>query len=277
MANLDYSTEARNILNRFHGVEKVVYVEGEDDISFWEFLFEKLAGIIVKAEEVGGKEKLKPRIDEIKNGRASFFVAIDSDFDWLNNDNSHPQIYSTCGYSIENSMISDESLQTLIGHVAKVSKHQVSKEKCREWLSSVEQKVQSLVIADAANRHQDAGVTVVPNNCNRFLVSDKSSQLSTQKISRHIQSLTIDISQEFREIFLDQMNLRGLRWIDVLRGHFLISAAFNFVKEYVAELKSEVSISRGMLFASLMLAFEKNFDPNHSHYTYYKTIFNKYG
>ncbi|WP_219729872.1 hypothetical protein [Sodalinema gerasimenkoae] len=134
-----------------------------------------------------------------------------------------------------------------------------------------------LVIADVANRHQDVGLTVVPNNCDRFLVSKKSSQLSTQKISRHIQSLTIDISQEFRENFLDRMNLLGLRWIDVLRGHFLISASFHFIKKYVAELRSAVSISREMLFGSLMLAFEKSFDPNHSHYNYYQTIFDEDG
>lgn len=273
MADLEHSIEARNILNVFYGVERVVYVEGEDDISFWEFLFDKIAGINVKAEEVGGKGKLKSRIDEIKDGEGSFLVATDSDFDWLNNGDLHPQIYSTFGYSIENSMISEESLQRFICRVAKVSKHQVSKERCREWLSSVEDEVQSLVITDAANRHQDAGLTVVPDNCDRFLVSKKSSQLSTQKITTHVEKLNINIPLEFQEEYLARMNSRGLRWIDVLRGHFLISATFRFIKKYVAELRSAVSISREMLFGGLMLAFEASFDRNHSHYNYYQAIF----
>lgn len=37
MADLEYSIEARNILNVFYGVERVVYVEGEDDIAFGNF------------------------------------------------------------------------------------------------------------------------------------------------------------------------------------------------------------------------------------------------
>ncbi|MBY5982770.1 DUF4435 domain-containing protein [Halomonas sp. DP5Y7-2] len=275
MADLEYSVEARNTLSAFYRVERIVYVEGEDDIIFWEFLFEKLAGISVKAEEAGGKGKLESRMDEVRNGEANFFVAIDSDFDWMNEDCSHPKIYSTFGYSMENSMITEESLQKLICRVAKVSRHQVSTEKCREWLFSIEDAVQSLVLADAANRHQDAGLSVVSDNCDRFLVSKKSSQLSAQKISSHIEGLDIDIPQEFKNRFSFRMNTKGLRLIDVIRGHFLFSAAFRFVKEYVAELKSSASISQEMLFGGLMLAFEASFDENHRHYSYYRDIFEK--
>lgn len=277
MADLEYSIEARNILNVFYGVERVVYVEGEDDIAFWEFLFDKLANINVKAEEAGGKEKLKSRIDEIKNGAGSFFVATDSDFDWLKNEEPHPQIYSTFGYSIENSMISDESLQRLISRVAKVSRHQVNKEKCRAWLSSIDAEVQSLVLADAANRAQGRGLIVVSDNCDRFLVSRNSSQLSGQKIVTYLRNLDINVSEEFRSDFFARMESRGLCWKDVLRGHFLISAALRFVKEYVTELRSAVSISREMLFGGLMLAFEASFDRDHSHYNHYESIFNKIG
>jgi hypothetical protein len=277
MADLEYSIEARNILNVFYGVERVIFVEGEDDIPFWEFLFDKLGNVNVKAEDAGGKGKLKSRIDEIRNGNGSFFVAIDSDFDWLTNESSHPQIFSTFGYSIENTMISDESLQRLICRVAKVSRHQVDKEKCQDWLSSIEAEVHSLVLADVANRVQDSGINVVPDNCDRFLVSKKSSKLSAQKISTHLRDLDIDVPEQFQSDFIAKLESRGLRWTDVLRGHFLISAAFRFIKEYVAELKSAISISREMLFGSLMLAFEASFDQNHSHYNYYESIFDRIG
>lgn len=273
MADLEYSIEARNILNVFHGVENIVYVEGENDIPFWEFLFEKFTNIKVKAEEVGGKDKLKSRINEIKNGSGSFFVATDSDFDWLNNEDTHPQIFETFGYSIENSIISDESLQQLISCVAGISIHKVDKKKCREWLSSLEEDVYPLILADAVNRNYDLGFTVIPNNCDCFLVSKKSSKLSAQKLSAHLEKININIAEEFRDKFVAKMQSRGIEWADVLRGHFIISAAFKFIKEYIEELKRVVSISREMLFGSLMLAFKASFNGNHRHYNYYQSIF----
>lgn len=272
MAELEYSIEARNILNAFYGVERIVYVEGEDDIAFWEFLFEKLANMSVKAEEAGGKDKLAARIEEIKNEGANFFVATDSDFDWLINADPHPQIVSTFGYSMENSIVSDETLQRLISRVAKVSKHQVNKQKCQEWLDSLESAVHSLVLADAFNRRQDDGLMVITDNCDRFLASKNSSKLSPQKISTHLEKLNINVEDEFRDEFVAEINTRGLKWVDVLRGHFLISAAFRFVKEYVAELKTAISISREMLFGGLMLAFEASFGENHNHYNYYRSM-----
>ena len=275
MAELEYSTEARNILNQFYGVENIVYVEGEDDIAFWEHLFEKLAGIRIKAEEAGGKDKLQVRIEEIREGSANYFVAMDSDFDWLLDVESHPQIFSTFGYSMENTIISDSSLQRLISRVAKVSKHQVDKEKCQEWLSNLEAEVHSLVLADAVNRQQNLSLTVISDNCDRFLVSKNSCNLSSKKITSHLGNLSISIEDEFRDEFEAKMDARGLNVVDVLRGHFLISAAFRFVKEYVAELKTVISISREMLFGSLMLAFEASFDANHRHYEYYRSIFNQ--
>ncbi|EGA69570.1 hypothetical protein VISI1226_13648 [Vibrio sinaloensis DSM 21326] len=36
-----YSAEAENIINEFHSVDVMVYVEGVDDIPFWDFIFEK--------------------------------------------------------------------------------------------------------------------------------------------------------------------------------------------------------------------------------------------
>jgi hypothetical protein len=272
MSNLEYSIEARNVLNKFYGVERIVYVEGEDDIAFWEFMFEKLANMSIKAEEVGGKDKLASRITEIRNGNAKFFVAKDSDFDWTRKNEPHPQIISTFGYSMENSIISAETLQSIVGRVAKVSRHQVKIQKCQEWLASLEDEVQRLVLADAFNRYQNKDILVVPDNCDRFLTSSKSSKLSSQKISAHLEKSNISVDEEFRIGFVEGMDSLGLEWIDVLRGHFLISAAFRFVKEYVEELKTVVSISREMLFGALMLAFEANFGENHRHFSYYRSV-----
>ncbi len=41
MDEFHYSSEAENILNRFYQAEIMVYVEGDDDICFWETYFQQ--------------------------------------------------------------------------------------------------------------------------------------------------------------------------------------------------------------------------------------------
>ncbi len=272
MAELEYSVEARNVINRFYGVEKLVYVEGDDDVGFWECLFQKLTKLTVKAEETGGKERLQSRIQEIRRGEADYLVAIDRDFDWLRDEEPHPQILSTRGYSMENSVISDRALQHLISHVAKVPMRQVDIAKCGQWLAGIGASLNVLIIADAFNRNSGDGIAVVPDNCDRFLESNKSSKLAQQKITSYISKLGVNVSDEFKTEFINKMNDRGLMWEDVLRGHFLISAVLRFVKEYVGDLKGAISISREMLFSTLVMSFEAIFDNTHRHYDYYVEI-----
>ncbi len=59
MAKLEYSVGAKNVLTRFYRVDKMLYVEGDDDVPFWEFMFEKFADFNVEVQEVGGKEELR--------------------------------------------------------------------------------------------------------------------------------------------------------------------------------------------------------------------------
>ncbi len=271
MTELVYSLEARNILNRFHSVDKIVYVEGEDDIRFWELLFEKLTEIKVRVEESGGKNNLRSRMEEIKNGTANFFVAIDSDFDVIMELDQHPQVLRTFGYSMENTIVSDAVLQRLICSVAKTSKHLVPIADCAHWLEELDSTIQPLVLADAANRIKCLGKAVIGDNCDRFLKSEKSSNLCSEKITSHLASLSIDIEKDIEDRIVEAMNKQGIQWLDLIRGHFLLTSAFRFVKECISKLGYSISISREMFFGGLMLAFDASFNQHHRHYEHYYT------
>ena|SRR5690554_115586 len=277
MAELNYSLEARNVLNKFHGVDNVVYVEGDDDVAFWEFLFEKFSEIKVKLEESGGKEALRSRIQEVVEGQGSFYVAVDSDFDVLLEDELHPRVLRTFGYSIENTIISDVVLQKVISRVAGVSKAQVPASDCAAWMEQVEQELRPLVMADAFNRLSESGVQVLTDNCDRFLVSRNSSDFCPRKINAHLDSLGLDFDLGVEEHITAELEARDMLWRDLLRGHFYFSAVFRFVKRYIALVRSAVSISKEMFFGSLMLAFESSFDSQHRHYEYYMLMFSRGG
>lgn len=272
MAELNYSIDARNVLNRFHGVEKIVYVEGDDDIVFWEVIFEKLSSIKVKIEGSGGKEALKRNIQDIIDGKAEFYVAIDSDFDIFSNHESHKNIFRTFGYSMENTIISDITLQKLISTVARLPKSPELIEACSNWIEKTELSLKPAVQADIVNRLKSLGHHVIPDNCDRFLTSRKSSNFCAKKINHHVNGLNIKIENTEYSSILKTLETNNLLWRDVIRGHFLISAAFRFVKSLIEKYKSSISISRDMFFSSLLLAFEASFQKNHRQYEYYRSL-----
>ncbi len=39
--NFNWSDEAENVISMFYDADIMVYVEGEDDIGFWEIVFKK--------------------------------------------------------------------------------------------------------------------------------------------------------------------------------------------------------------------------------------------
>jgi len=270
MSDLTYSGEARNVLNLFHRVEKILYVEGDDDILFWELIFKKLSHISVRVEEVGGKEKIKKYIDEVISEQATYLIAMDSDFDKLTSRQYHTNIILTFGYSIENTIITDSVLDKLLRTVCKVQDCDMPENLSKEWLCELEKKVTPLILYAIINNEEKLGHAVIPDNSERFMKSSKSCQLCEQKINSYLDNLAIEISEEQQAKIYTALGLQRLGVLDVLLGHFLMSAALRLIKVKTEELKTSISISKEMLFSSLLLAFESLFDPTHPHYNYYK-------
>lgn len=274
MADLQYSLEARNVLNRFHKVEKILYVEGDDDIPFWEIIINSIGSYSYKIEESGGKPQLEERMAEIESGNADFLVAIDSDFDDFNKIRKSPKIIKTFGYSIENTMISDAVLHRAVCNISKISKKIFSIEECRAWLATVNSTIGSLVYFDIKNRLDGHGVSVIGDNCDRFMTSKKSCVICDVKVGDHIANFPFEVDEESERAFSEFFRERNLNSIDMLRGHFLISLAFRFIKFNIAKLKGEISISREAFYGVLATCFEISFNKDHAHRDFYEVSIN---
>ncbi|RLM02058.1 hypothetical protein BIY27_26050 [Gibbsiella quercinecans] len=83
MADLSYSNEAFNVLNLFYQKDYMVYVEGRDDVCFWEMIFNKTSNIKVEIQDVGVCEELIPYIEKIYNGEIEAIVACDMDLKYF--------------------------------------------------------------------------------------------------------------------------------------------------------------------------------------------------
>jgi len=125
MVEFDHSIDAKNVLNKFYRVEKIVYVEGDDDVAFWEYLFERFFSLSVEIEAVGGKVELKRISELIHSNEAEYIVAMDSDYDDFSGFDYHPNILRTYGYSIENTMVSRESICKILKTIARLPNKEV--------------------------------------------------------------------------------------------------------------------------------------------------------
>ncbi len=113
MASLEHSVEAKNVTNKFYQVDKMIYVEGQDDIIFWDIILKEFAQFTFKIEKAGGKEELEKYIEEIKSGVASYFVARDSDYDEILGFDEVKGVIRTYGHSIENTIGTSAKLSSV--------------------------------------------------------------------------------------------------------------------------------------------------------------------
>lgn len=79
---LVHSAAAINVTHQFYDKRFMLYVEGDDDIVFWDEHFKKyMPSTFYEIEQVHGKENLTRYIEGIKDGTLqNVVVACDSDF-----------------------------------------------------------------------------------------------------------------------------------------------------------------------------------------------------
>ena len=121
MDSLEYSIDALDAKSLFYNKDFTVFVEGKDDILFWSYLF-KLGNISAYIEDVGGDKEIDKYINKILFEHATFIVACDNDHKpFLNDYEVHPQIKTTYGYSIENSMYSTSVINDIVCKLGRIS------------------------------------------------------------------------------------------------------------------------------------------------------------
>jgi hypothetical protein len=271
MAELEYSTEGKNVLHMFYGADKTLYVEGEDDIPFWEVVFEKFASFSVHIETAGGKENVVRYIDSISSGEADYLMALDSDYDYFVGEDVHPHVIKTYGYSIENTFITKASICKLIKNLAKIPARDVPEERCEFWIDHIAEAVMPLLVHDLFNRIEGMGVSIIPTNSDRFMVSNTSINLCSNKISKHIECSGLVIDADKRDECEHLITSSGRSSLDILRGHFYLSAVMRFIKAIVKDLRHGVTVSKDAFYAHFISVFEVTFCDEHPHYEYYKT------
>lgn len=274
MAELEHSNDAKNILKKFYRVEKVVFVEGADDVPFWEVVFNKFYPSKVKIEPVGGKPKLKSYIEQIMQDEANFFVAMDLDYDGLFGDDiEHQAIFTTAGYSIENSLVTSKSLSKIIKNLCRLSAAQEPIEQTADWIADSDQLLKPLLVFDIINQAQELGKKVTPDKADRFFRTSTCASLCGEKIKHHYEQLDLDIPEETIRHWETEVEKSDLSSFDLIRGHFIFSAAMRYIRFSSKQFGKKLTMPADALYSNLIQAFELVFNTTHPHFKIYEESF----
>lgn len=235
MDEFDYSLDAINVLSLFHDSEFIVYVEGEDDVCFWQNIL-NLANISnYYIESVGGSENLGSKISQIMTGGARIIVAKDRDDTLLDvNAHEHTQIVTTHGYSIENHMYCPVTINNIINNLAKTKTELVAI--IHSWYDIICKTCQDLILYNIANNIYGKGVKVFGDNCCRYLVPSNSCKLCKSEIDLYVSDIKCYFCDE--EIEKSNMLVGSYTYHNryLIKGHFLTHAVINLIKVLVKKI-----------------------------------------
>jgi hypothetical protein len=227
MTKLSYSKDALEAKAKFYEKDISVYVEGRDDVLFWESSFSRI-GVDAHVEEMGNTNEIAKLIKFILNDGAKFCVATDSDHsDFLDGIHYHSKVLRTYGYSIENSMYNSTSLEKII---SKLCRKRVSVvPEINTWKHDFTESIKKLIVYDIANHKFNKKITVLGDSCSRFLKSKNSYEVSTSKIDEFINEIKSSFSDdEINEVESLIGNSPKNNWFHI-KGHFLSLAVRNLI------------------------------------------------
>lgn len=270
MSDLFYSSEAEDVMNLFYQVDYMLYVEGPDDVCFWEIIFQKVSNISVQVQDVGGSNELKPYIERIMNNELDAIIACDSDFTKFDDSNIvHPRIVRTYGYSIENTFVNERTIHKVVKNLGRFNAKNAAVYDFKKWFDNANEKTQRLVLLDIFNYLHKKGVSVVGDNAERFMKSKKSSELCDEKIQSYIDTLMDKLEGYNEDEIISRITLLGIDSSLWLRGHFLFSVLFKCVVTALNQSGKKVSMSAEAFYTSLITAFEMTFNNTQPDFEYY--------
>ncbi|WP_405599219.1 MULTISPECIES: DUF4435 domain-containing protein [unclassified Pseudoalteromonas] len=272
MPNLNYSNGALNVYSAFFGAEKMLYVEGDDDLAFWDIVLSSFNIQNIQLQEVGGDEELAKYILKIKNNEIDAIAAKDCDFSILEDDYEElDNVLVTYGHSIENTLICPNVMAKVIKSYGRVVLTDEEKKECENWLNTFYHSFNSLIKYDAVNELRKTGLNVLYSNCSTFMKTRLSPLPCDEKITTKINLLgeQANFEADLVEVITKIDNVdKGI--FDFLRGHFLFSAALRYINYVLKSKGSQKTASNDALFSGSILALEGLLKEGHPHYHHYE-------
>ncbi len=260
--SLQHSNPAISITHEFYDTRVMVYVEGDDDIPFWdELLRKRVPETFYTIEQVNGKNNLKCYIDGVLNGTiTNVVVACDSDYNnILMNQTaefySNPLIIRTYGHSIENTMFCPKAVAKYIRNIVRKTNDYYPEIKA--WYDSFCLMSLQLLPYDILNQEEfnqvdiDTKKKVFNERFHRLLDETNKIKLDQHKIEELISRIKVNYKDSDVEYINNRIlsDHREPRYI--IQGHFIEIAIMNLIRETIKQEK-KVALSNEAIFASFI-------------------------
>lgn len=280
MSDFEYSNEALNSISYFYKVEKILYVEGDDDELFWEEVLSFYNVESTKTISLGSSSEVDKYINNlINNDELNFFVARDLDYLLFNSNYiEHDKVLYTSGYSIENTLIKKDSVINAISSYGRIKKSDIDVNNFEKWISEILIVLKELVFFDIINditckeNVQHNGIQILGDNCTRFMASDTSEMFCTTKINEFIQSKELEKIYSHKKDYVNQKIIDiNKSLLEIIRGHFLFSATLKYVSFSISKYnESKKKISNDALFSLLISNLKTILYSNSIEYEHYR-------
>ena len=268
MADLSYSDEALNVKSAFYQAKTMIFVEGDDDVLFWDHVFSMIPEASVQVESTGCASRVDEYITKILSGAIHAVAARDSDFlphtTGLEND---PRILYTFGYSIENSLYTAESITALAKLCCK--NPNIPAADSTAWLTNVVTTLKPLIHLDLGNRMSKVGVCTVTDNCTQLMTSEKSCLPCSSKVTTQVNHARALVPADELALAVKKLGCCPEKLIRWLRGHFLASAVLKYLHIKAKSFDRKFSMSLDALYFAAMGHFGHVLGVSHPHREYY--------
>jgi hypothetical protein len=270
MPSLEYSVDALNAKNAFYRAKTMVYVEGDDDVLFWQEVLSRTSDVQFEIEPVGGSGEIDKYISQLESGELKAIVARDSDLlTVIGKASINPRILYTRGYSIENSLYTVEALHKLSKSWCKSNKITIAE--CQAWLDELASVFVPLLYLDVANTISNAGAQTIGDNCTRFMTSQSSAVPCATKVANYESTMKPHFSKKALSSAEALIGNNLAKIILFIRGHFVASAVIKFLSNKAKSYGKKVTISADSLYSAALMHFESAFGPKHPHFSHYST------
>jgi hypothetical protein len=268
MSEFEYSTDALNVKSFFYKSNSIIYVEGDDDVMFWNEIFSKFNDFNYQIEPLGGSEELDKYITKISSGELTAIAA--RDLDYTNHTKSqvnHDRVVYTYGYSLENSLYTNESIHALTKIWCKDPSFDCKV--CENWLAQFSQSFRRLLALDIANATSKMGLNVLYDNCTQFMHGKTSSLPCSERIGKKIEEVEKTLPTQDVEYALDILGTNDEKIVFSIRGHFLASAVSKFISNKAQSLGKKVSLSNDALYSTAITYFATKLNKGTPHFDHY--------
>ena len=248
--NFSFSIKAQNVEAKFYNKKAVVYVEGDDDLIFWQVFFPSSDFTMKK---VNGCKNLEKKIYEIENNGLKCIVACDSDYTSFEcSPKEHPLIVRTLSHSIECVMYCPINLNECVKKLSRTIEDKI--DNIIQYYEQFGDDIKELVAYDIANNiHKIVGIKITGDSCCRFLKSSHSCHIDRKKVSTYLDDIKTSFDNSVIENILHSIELDKRTMRQITKGHFQTSFVINLIKSLVKQTSGiDVTISGDALYALLV-------------------------